>query len=119
MDVIKMEREIDPLAIEEEKTLSEKGNILDLQLTGIKAECVDHSYDVKTDMTFDETPVPVDFLFMKSEVGEEAREINKVEEEVKLEVTAEEDEVLTEGCRCVGGRPTCTGARLWRTDSAN
>ncbi|KAJ4425698.1 hypothetical protein ANN_27894 [Periplaneta americana] len=76
MDVIKMEHEIDPLAIErrnntdieEQKPLSEERNVLDLQVTGIKTECMDHSYDVKTEMTFDETPVPVHFVVVKSEL---------------------------------------------------
>ncbi|KAJ4425927.1 hypothetical protein ANN_27553 [Periplaneta americana] len=189
MDVIKMEREIDPLAlersnntdIEEEKPqfynvvifyndemrsedspkdyptfafwlgkISEKpnqeGNVLDLKVTGIKTECVDDSYDVKSEVTFDKTDVPIDFVFVKSEVEEgnvldlhvieiktecmdhsydlksemtfvespvpidspiikiEAEdkvcEINKVEEEeVKIEVTAEENDALTEGFR--------------------
>ncbi|XP_069672298.1 uncharacterized protein [Periplaneta americana] len=156
MDMIQMEYELDPLAIErsdntdteEQKPLSEEGNILDLHVTGVKTECMDHSYDVKTEMTFfeslvpmdfhvvkseveesalheeenelhldmteikmecidksydlkseitfDEIPVPIGFPIMKSEV-QEARELNKVEEEVRLEVTAEEDEVFTEG----------------------
>ncbi|XP_069673253.1 uncharacterized protein [Periplaneta americana] len=105
MEEIKMEREIDPLAIErsnntdieEQKPLSEEGNLLDLQVTGIKRENMDYSNDIKTEMTFDETPVSSSFLFVKTEVEEETCEFNKVEEEVKLEVTAEEDEVFTEG----------------------
>ncbi|XP_069669526.1 uncharacterized protein [Periplaneta americana] len=96
MDVVKMEGEIDPLAIEgsndpdteQQKPLSEEGNVLDLQVTGIKTECVDHSYDVKTEMAFVETPMSMDFLVMKNEVEEEA---------VKLELIAEEDEAFTEG----------------------
>ncbi|XP_069673125.1 uncharacterized protein PF3D7_1120000-like isoform X3 [Periplaneta americana] len=79
MEVIKMEREIDPLAlersnntdIEEQKPLSGEGNVLALQVTGIKRECLDRSYDVQTEMTFDETPLRVDFPVVKSEVEEE------------------------------------------------
>ncbi|XP_069690443.1 uncharacterized protein [Periplaneta americana] len=79
MDVIKMEREIDPLAIEgnnntdteELKTLSEEGNRLDLLMTGIKTECMDHNYDVKTEMTFDKSLVSSNFPVLKSEVEEE------------------------------------------------
>ncbi|XP_069690434.1 uncharacterized protein [Periplaneta americana] len=64
IDVIKMEHEFDPLAIErcinsdieEQKTLSEERNVLDI--TDIKTECMDHSYDVKTEITFDDIPVP-------------------------------------------------------------
>ncbi|XP_069670278.1 uncharacterized protein [Periplaneta americana] len=74
MAVNEMKREIDPLAtdisnntaIEKEKPLSEEG-----QFTGIKTECMDHSYDVQSEMTFDETPVPIDSSSVKSEVEEE------------------------------------------------
>ncbi|KAJ4425552.1 hypothetical protein ANN_27747, partial [Periplaneta americana] len=148
MDMFKMEREIDCLEMEgcnntdiqEQKPLSEEGNILDLHITEIKTECKDHSYDLKTEMTFDETlvaidfpivkyeakeenvldlnmteikkecmdknsdlmsaipeetPVP-DFPIVKSEAEEEARELNKVEQDVKLEVTAKDDEIFIE-----------------------
>ncbi|XP_069672871.1 uncharacterized protein [Periplaneta americana] len=75
MDVIKLECGIDPLAkersnktnTEDEKSLSEEGKIIDLRMTGIKAECMDHGYDVKTEMTFDETPMSVEFPVMKNE----------------------------------------------------
>ncbi|XP_069672260.1 uncharacterized protein [Periplaneta americana] len=98
MDVIKMEYESDPLAIEGRVIPCKKeGNVLDEQVIGIKTECMDHSYDVQTEMTFDETPVSNDFPIVKSEVEEEACELNKVEEKFVLEVTTEEDEVFTEG----------------------
>ncbi|XP_069669427.1 uncharacterized protein [Periplaneta americana] len=150
MDVIKMERELDLLAIErhyntdieEQKSLSQQGNVLDLQVTGIKTEymdhnsdvkaemtfydtpvpivfpivksevedgnvldlhvteikteCMDRSCDLKSEMTFEEFPVPTDFPIMKSEAEEETLEINKVEKEIRLEVIAEEDEVLSD-----------------------
>ncbi|KAJ4425839.1 hypothetical protein ANN_27465 [Periplaneta americana] len=41
------------------------------QFTGIKTECMYHSYDVQTEMTFDETPVPIDSSVVKSEVEKE------------------------------------------------
>ncbi|KAJ4425666.1 hypothetical protein ANN_27862 [Periplaneta americana] len=44
-----------------------EGKIIDLRMTGIKAECMDHGYDVKTEMTFDETPMSVEFPVMKNE----------------------------------------------------
>ncbi|XP_069670105.1 uncharacterized protein [Periplaneta americana] len=77
MDAIKMGREIDTLALEgsnntdiEEEKL-EEGKILDLQVTGIKTGCMDHSTDVKSEMTFDKTYMPIDISFVKSEVEEE------------------------------------------------
>ncbi|XP_069672576.1 uncharacterized protein [Periplaneta americana] len=105
MEEIKMEHGIDTLVIErsndtdieEQKPLSEEGNLLDLQVTGIKKENIDHSYDIKSEMTFSETPAPISFPFLKNEVEDKAYQLIKLKEEVKLEVTAEEDEVLTEG----------------------
>ncbi|XP_069669497.1 uncharacterized protein [Periplaneta americana] len=92
MDMIKVECEIDPLAIEdsnhtdveEQKPLSEEGNVLDLQVTGIKTECVDHSYDVKTEKTVDETAVLIDFPVVKSEV-EEGNVLDLHRTEIKAE----------------------------------
>ncbi|XP_069672870.1 zinc finger protein OZF-like isoform X4 [Periplaneta americana] len=155
MDVIKLECGIDPLAkersnktnTEDEKSLSEEGKIIDLRMTGIKAECMDHGYDVKTEMTFDETPMSVEFPVMKNEdeksavyeerkllelhetrmkeecvdhsydltsnikseeitlpnnfpvvkceAEEELCDLDTVKDELKLEVTAEENEILT------------------------
>ncbi|XP_069671072.1 uncharacterized protein [Periplaneta americana] len=103
MDVIKMEPGSDPLGIqtsgiadiEEKKPLSEERNLLDLDVTKIKTECIDHGYDVKSEVTFEEIAVPIDFDIMKSEAEEEFCELDQVKE-VKLEVTAEENEVLTE-----------------------
>ncbi|XP_069671005.1 uncharacterized protein [Periplaneta americana] len=154
MDVVKMEPEVDPLAIgininsdiNEQKILCQVGNVLHLQVTGIKTECMDHSYGLNSEMAFDETPVPINFPVMKSEV-----EVSTVYEEgdvlyhrmtqikmecmdnsyemtfdetpvpidfpivkyeaeeqaceIKLEVTAEEDEVLTQRKQPPGSPP--------------
>ncbi|KAJ4425930.1 hypothetical protein ANN_27556 [Periplaneta americana] len=74
MDVFKMEREIGTLALEasndtdiKEEKLQE-GNVLDLQVTGIKTECMDCSYEVKPKMTFDKTHMPIGISFVKNEV---------------------------------------------------
>ncbi|XP_069669973.1 uncharacterized protein [Periplaneta americana] len=103
MDVIKMEPGSDPMGIqtsgiadiEERKLLSEELNLLDLNVKKIKTECIDHGYDVKSEMTFEETAVPIVFPVLKSEAEEEFCELDQVKE-VKLEVTAEENEVSTE-----------------------
>ncbi|XP_069670182.1 uncharacterized protein [Periplaneta americana] len=104
MNVIKKEPEVDPLAIEwcddtdtvEKKHLSEDGNVLDLHVTEIKTECMDQSYALKSEMTFEESPVPIDFPVVKIEAKEETPEINKVEDQIRLEVTAQEDEILSD-----------------------
>ncbi|XP_069670937.1 uncharacterized protein [Periplaneta americana] len=103
-DVIKMEPEVDPLSIqtsddadiEEKKPLSEEGNLLDLHVTEIKTEFMDHKCDLKSEMTFEEAAVPGDFPMLKSESEKNSCEVDEMKEEVKLEVTSEENEVLTE-----------------------
>ncbi|XP_069671042.1 gastrula zinc finger protein XlCGF17.1-like isoform X2 [Periplaneta americana] len=105
MDVIKMEPEFDPLAIqkfdnteiEKKKPFSEEGNLLHQHVTEIKTESKVHNItDPKSEMTFGETPVPIEISIVKSEVTEEASGADQVDEEFKWEVTAEENEVLTE-----------------------
>ncbi|XP_069669626.1 uncharacterized protein [Periplaneta americana] len=103
-DVMKMEPDSDPLAIEtsdnayteEGKPLSEEGNLLDFHFTEIKTEYIDHTYDVKSEMTFEEAAVSVDFTIVKNEAEENSCELDEVSDEVKPEVTGEENEVLTE-----------------------
>ncbi|KAJ4425554.1 hypothetical protein ANN_27749 [Periplaneta americana] len=77
MDVNKMEPGSDPLAIhtsnaeiEEKEPLSEEGNLLDLDVTKIKTESIDHRYDVKSEIQFEETSASVDFPMLKSEAEE-------------------------------------------------
>ncbi|XP_069684419.1 uncharacterized protein [Periplaneta americana] len=99
MDMIKTEPEVDPLAIqtsdntdlEEKKPFSEEVNLLNLQSTEMKKEYVDHSYDLTSN-----TRVPINFAFVNCEPEEESCDLNTVQEELKIEVTAEQDEVLTE-----------------------
>ncbi|XP_069690463.1 uncharacterized protein [Periplaneta americana] len=141
MDVFKMEREIDPLAIErsnntdveEQKYLSEdgiktdyglksemafdetlvpidfpvvksevevsavyeEGNVLDLHVTEIKLECMDPTYDLKSEMTFEESPMPVDFPIVKRQAEEEQSDLDTVNEDPRVKVAAE-DEIFTE-----------------------
>ncbi|KAJ4425505.1 hypothetical protein ANN_27699 [Periplaneta americana] len=76
MDVIKKESEVDPLAIQwsdeydttEKKPVSEKSNILDLQVVGIKTENVDHSCDLTSNIEVEETAVPTNFVTKKCKV---------------------------------------------------
>ncbi|XP_069672881.1 uncharacterized protein [Periplaneta americana] len=66
MDVIKKEPDINPLQIqpsdiEDKKPLSEEGNLLNLQVTRIKEECVDESYDHTSEIKFEEIILPDNF----------------------------------------------------------
>ncbi|XP_069670889.1 uncharacterized protein [Periplaneta americana] len=80
---------------EEKKPLSEEGNSIDLHVTEIKTECMDHSYDMKSEI-FEETPVPIVFPIVKKESEEHCYKLDQVEKDVKLDAAAKEDEVLTE-----------------------
>ncbi|XP_069670407.1 uncharacterized protein [Periplaneta americana] len=76
MDGIKMEPVVDLLGsephntceIKENTTLSEEGDLSHLQVAGIKTECVDHSYDLTSEVKVEDTPDPVSFPIVKSEV---------------------------------------------------
>ncbi|XP_069670112.1 uncharacterized protein [Periplaneta americana] len=86
-----------PVHISFAKRDIEEANILDLDMTDIKTEYVDQSSDLKSEMTFEESHVPIDFPVKKSEPEDEACDINKEQDEVELQVTAEENKVFTEG----------------------
>ncbi|XP_069672616.1 uncharacterized protein [Periplaneta americana] len=108
MDVIKMEPALDLLDIqlhgntyemEENDPLSEEGNLSHLKVTGMKTECLDQSYDIKSEIKVEDTPVPIGFPMVKSEVDEDLFDVDRVQQEQKVEVSSEEDEVLTERLR--------------------
>ncbi|KAJ4425948.1 hypothetical protein ANN_27574 [Periplaneta americana] len=94
MDVIKKELEVDPLAIhwsdntdtDEKKPLPEEGNILDLHVAGIKTECYN--------LTLEETAVPSNVVTTKCKVEEELSDLHTVKDELKVELTVEENEIL-------------------------
>ncbi|XP_069696998.1 uncharacterized protein [Periplaneta americana] len=102
MDVVKMEPEFDPLAIptcdntdvEEKKPSREEVDLLTQHSTQIKGECVDHSYSPAAEMTFEEARVPINFTFVKCELDDQC-DLDRVKEELKVEVTEEEDENFT------------------------
>ncbi|XP_069669886.1 uncharacterized protein [Periplaneta americana] len=104
MDVIKNEPAVDPLAIQwsdntdtdEKKPLSEEGNLLDLHVAGIKTERVDHSYDLTSDIKIEETAMPTNFVMTKCKTEEELCHLDTIKDELKVEVTAEENEILTD-----------------------
>ncbi|XP_069669767.1 uncharacterized protein [Periplaneta americana] len=103
-DLMKMEPDSDPLAIEtsdnadteEGKLLSEEGNLLDFHFTAIKTECMDHRYEVKSEMTYEEAAVSVDFPIVKSEAEEEQSDLDAVNEEPRVEGAAEDNQIFTE-----------------------
>ncbi|XP_069670973.1 uncharacterized protein [Periplaneta americana] len=104
IDMIKTEPEIDALSVqtsdnrdtEEKQPLSEYGNSLDLHLSEINEESLDHSYELKSEITVEEGPAPVDFPVVKSEAEKEFCDLDQVKEETTLKVTAKDNEVSTE-----------------------
>ncbi|XP_069669757.1 uncharacterized protein [Periplaneta americana] len=119
MDLIKIEPEVDPLDLqphdntlerEDNNALSEERNVSNLQVGGIKTECVDHSFT--SDINVEDTPVPFSFAFvkcevedtpvdisspeLKSEVDEDFFDVDSDQQEQKVEVSSEENEVFSE-----------------------
>ncbi|XP_069697031.1 uncharacterized protein [Periplaneta americana] len=110
MDLIKVEPQVDPLGIqtndntdvEKKAFLSEDVNLFNLNSTRIKTEPEDYSDDLTSNVTFGEIAMPNNFQFVKCEIEEELCELDRVKEKLKFEVTAEENEVLTErSCHAV------------------
>ncbi|XP_069669613.1 uncharacterized protein [Periplaneta americana] len=74
-----MESEVDPLDLhhdntyisEENKSSSKKGNLPHLEVTGMKTECVDHSYEIKSEIKVEDSAVPTSFAFVKCEVNQQ------------------------------------------------
>ncbi|XP_069671868.1 uncharacterized protein [Periplaneta americana] len=106
MDVIKLEPAVDLLDLqlhdstwemEENDPLSEEGNSSHLEVTDMKTECVDQSYDVKPEIKVeDPTLEPFSFAAVKTEVDQDLLDVDRVQQELKAEVSSEDDEELTE-----------------------
>ncbi|XP_069672015.1 uncharacterized protein [Periplaneta americana] len=111
MDVIKMEFEADPLDLQPHNDTyktEEEGNLPHLEMSGMKTECVDQSCDIKSEIKIeDDTPVPFSFPMAKTEVDEDLLDVDRVQKEQKVEVSLEEDEVLSESRSCYGVLLNC------------
>ncbi|XP_069672959.1 uncharacterized protein [Periplaneta americana] len=106
MNLIKMEPENDSLdllqdntyKLKENKASSEEGNLSHLEVMGMKAECMDHSSEIKSEIKVEDTPAPTTFEFVRCEIDvqEDLFAVARVQQEQKVEISSEEDEVLTE-----------------------
>ncbi|XP_069672966.1 zinc finger and BTB domain-containing protein 14-like [Periplaneta americana] len=102
MDAIKMEPEVDPLAVQpcddaikqEENPSSDEGNSLDLHVTKIKEEYVDDSYDHTSEIKSEEIVLSNNFPVVKCEAEEYSFDVDRVQQAQTLEISTEEDEVL-------------------------
>ncbi|XP_069672958.1 uncharacterized protein [Periplaneta americana] len=109
MNLIKMEPENDSLdllqdntyKLKENKASSEEGNLSHLEVMGMKAECMDHSSEIKSEIKVEDTPAPTTFEFVRCEIDvqEDLFAVARVQQEQKVEISSEEDEVLTEKVR--------------------
>ncbi|XP_069672774.1 zinc finger protein ZFP2-like isoform X1 [Periplaneta americana] len=103
MDAIKMEPEVDPLAIQtsnntdwkEKKFSSEEFNSLNLQSIKIKEENEDHISGVTSEIKFEESSVPFNLSLVKCEVEEELCDLDTIREVQDMKVEAEEKKVST------------------------
>ncbi|XP_069670028.1 uncharacterized protein [Periplaneta americana] len=111
MDVIKTEPTVDPLAIqtndntdveqEKKKPVSQEGYLSHLEVSDMKTECADLNYDIKTEIEFeDTTTVTISFPMVKSEVDEDLFDVDRVQQELKAEISSKEDEVFPESYLC-------------------
>ncbi|XP_069672741.1 uncharacterized protein [Periplaneta americana] len=106
MDLIKMEPGDDSLdfkrdniyKLEENKASSEDWNLSHLEETCMKTEYVDDSYEIKSEKTVksEEVEVPTTFAFVKCEVDEDVFDVDRVQQEHKVEVSSKEDELFPE-----------------------
>ncbi|XP_069673774.1 uncharacterized protein [Periplaneta americana] len=95
MDVIKMEPDVDPLAVEEANTSLGEGNVTPRhsQTTVVN---MDSSYILKREVKIEETSVGVTLPALNRESEDETFGVVKVKDEIKLEEIAEDCEVLSE-----------------------
>ncbi|XP_069670275.1 uncharacterized protein [Periplaneta americana] len=101
MDLIKMEPEYDSLdlqhdgtyKIEENISSSKEEDLSHPEMMGLKA---DHTYEIKSEIKVEDSPVPTSFAYVKCEVDDDLLDEDRVQQEEKVEVSLEEDEVLTE-----------------------
>ncbi|KAJ4425377.1 hypothetical protein ANN_27992 [Periplaneta americana] len=75
----------------------DEGDLSHLDVTGMKIECMDQSYDIKSEIKVeDTTPVPISYPVVKTEVDEDFLDVARVQQEQTVTLPSEEDEVLTE-----------------------
>ncbi|XP_069671190.1 zinc finger and SCAN domain-containing protein 2-like [Periplaneta americana] len=92
---IQFEEDPVPISFPMVKHEPEERNFLDHHVTGIKEEYVNQSSDLRSGVKFDEDPVPISFPVVKREPEEEKRDMGTVIEKPRIDVTGEDNEILT------------------------
>ncbi|KAJ4425881.1 hypothetical protein ANN_27507 [Periplaneta americana] len=93
---MKFEKDPVPVSLPVVKCEPEEQNFTDQHVTGMKKEYKDQSQDLTTEIKFEEDPVPISFPVVKREPEEEQRDLDAVNEEPRVEGTAEDNEIFTE-----------------------
>ncbi|XP_069669854.1 uncharacterized protein [Periplaneta americana] len=93
---VKSEKDSEPISFPVVKRESEERNFLNLHVTGRKKENVNQSPDLTSEIKLEKDPEPISFPVVKREPEEEQIDSHTVNEEPRAEVTAQDNEVLTE-----------------------
>ncbi|XP_069670562.1 zinc finger protein 239-like isoform X2 [Periplaneta americana] len=96
MDVIKVEPEVDPLAIQscdDPNSLPDEGVLLP---PFVSWTTTDHGYNVKEEVKIEDTPASITFPAVKFESDEDIFGSAGIKEEIKPEVTTEESESVVD-----------------------
>ncbi|XP_069671166.1 uncharacterized protein [Periplaneta americana] len=93
---VKFEENPETISFPVVKDEPEDRNFLDQHVTGIKEEYEGQSQDLATEIKFEEDPVPISFPVVKREPEEEQSDLDRVNEEPRVEGTAEDNEIFTE-----------------------
>ncbi|XP_069669637.1 B-cell lymphoma 6 protein homolog isoform X4 [Periplaneta americana] len=94
--VVKFEEDAVPISSAVFKREHEERNFLDQHVTGIKDEYVNQSHDLLSEIKVEEDPVPISFPVAKRESEEEQSDLDTVNEESRVEGTAEDNDIFTE-----------------------
>ncbi|XP_069668614.1 uncharacterized protein [Periplaneta americana] len=93
---VKFEKDEVPISSAVVKRELEERNFSDHHETGIKEKYEDQSQDLTSDIKFEEDPVPISFPVVKREPEEVQIDLDTVNNDSWMEVTAEDNEASTE-----------------------
>ncbi|XP_069671356.1 uncharacterized protein [Periplaneta americana] len=93
---VKYEEYPEPTSFPVVKDEPQERNFSDLHVTGIKEEYEDQIQGLTTEIKFEEDPVPTSLPMAKREPEEEQSDLDTVNEEPRVEGTAEDNEIFTE-----------------------
>ncbi|XP_069669711.1 uncharacterized protein [Periplaneta americana] len=99
---VKVQKDPETISFPVVKREPEEQNILDQHVTGIKYEYVNQNPDLISEIKFEEDPVPISFPVVKREPEETQSDLHTMNEEPRMELTAEDNDSLIESIFCSG-----------------